>query len=159
MRQCLDRFNYPRAAPELGSSCTWTMSAIGLVLALFTVACAHMTAAPPANRGCGSPVEIGAVLSLLPPAPRYAQGIFTYRSVDYRITIRHREWQGYQGAGFVCGLGAPADIAGFYTVERGGAVLRNDNGVQIDLQPPLPAQPSPSKLDIQLAGALLPRQP
>jgi hypothetical protein len=135
------------------------VSAIGLALALLTVACAHLTAAPPANRHCGSPVEIGAVLSLLPPAPRYAQGIFTYRSVDYRITIRRWEWRTYQGPGFVCGLGAPADIAGFYTVEKGGAVLRNDNGVKIELETPLPAQPSAPKLEIQLAGALLPRQP
>jgi len=137
------------------------VSGIGLLFGLFTVACARITAATPANPACDSPLEIGTVLSLLPLAPPNAQGIFTYRSVDYRITIRNWEWQpgAYEGTGVVCGLGAPEDIAGLYTVEHGGVVLRNQNGVQIELQRPLPTKPHQPKMEFHLAGALLPRQP
>jgi hypothetical protein len=134
---------------------------IAVVLGLSIFSFAAMSDAGPLNRSCDSSLEIGTVSSLIPLSRTYAQGTFSYRKVDYSVKIRNwdAEPASYAGVGVVCGLGAPADIEGLYTVDPHGEVWRNKNGVQIDMHPPLPVLPSPPELEIKFAGAVLPRQP
>jgi hypothetical protein len=134
---------------------------IAIVLGLSMFFCAPISGAGSPNRSCDSSLEIGTVSSLIPLGRTYAEGTFSYRKVNYSVKIRNWDVEpgSYAGVGVVCGLGAPADIEGLYTLDPHGEVWRNENGVQIDMHPPLPVLPSPPELEIKLAGPLLPRQP
>jgi len=110
---------------------------------------------------CDTPLEINSTASFLSSTPHDGEGILIFRGISYRFTVSNwpSNLEAYHATGTACGLDIPMDITGSYRIEATGGVWRNQNTVEIHVQPPLPAPPKSDELDVRLSGALLPRQP
>jgi hypothetical protein len=107
------------------------------------------------------PLKISSTFSILGSTNAQAEGIFTYRGVDYRVTVGDwpARYPDYKGQGHVCNLRSPGELSGSYKVES-AEVWRNEDGIEIHMEPPINLSSSkPKALDMHLAGAVLPRQP
>ena len=128
-------------------------------MTFFMWACASSSAIAPAKPACDIPIEIETTHSLIPQTTPHAEGIFTYRGINYSAVIRN--WAGgenYRGTGVVCGISTPAAIEGRYTPDSDGRTWRNQGGVTITVQPPMAIPADPPALEVHFAGALLPRE-
>lgn len=132
-----------------------------ILLSLLAVSC---TAGYQPKQGRGEPsasISISTGPSLLPAVPLPCDGSFACRGIDYHVKIHHLLIGpgSYAGTGTVYGLDWPEDIAGTYSAEPGGKVWHNQEGVEIDLTPPITTLANAGKFEIELVGSTLPRQP
>ncbi len=132
---------------------------IGLAI-IGTVGCSSIPSPAAASHiNCDVPLEISSTVSIFGSTNAQAEGIFTYRGVDYRVTVRDWPASYYKGHGHVCNLGSPGELSGLYKGDS-AEVWRNEDGVEIHMEPPVKLSSSkPKTLNIHLAGAVLPRQP
>ena len=126
-------------------------------LCLVMASCTAVTGRPQGPHEPTVPIEVSAGQTLMAIGPVPCEGIFTYRGLSYLVEIEGCA-TGYAGAGTVQGLDWPGAIAGDYSREAGSRIWRNQNGVTIELSPPIQSVASTRQLRIYYSGPNLPRQ-
>jgi hypothetical protein len=127
-----------------------------IAICLLAASCSEINGgAGPASEAAVT-IRISVGPSLIATGAPMCEGLLSYRGVIYHLHIDGCP-QGYTGTGTMLGLKWPQAAAGDYTTQSAGKSWFNQNGVEIDLTPPIPASNS-EHLRIHYAGAALPRQ-
>jgi hypothetical protein len=133
-------------------------SRFAIVICLLTTSCGGIS---PGAKGASEtmvPIRLSAGPSLIATRQPLCEGLFSYHGVIYHVEIEGCP-QSYIGTGRVLGLRWPQAVAGDYRAQSTGERWLNQNGVEIDLTPPIQTSNNSGQLRIHYAGAALPRQP
>ena len=103
-------------------------------------------------------IRLSAGPSLIHNRQPFCEGLLSYRGVIYHVEVDGCP-KGYIGTGTVLGLRGPQTVAGEYSTPSDGERWLNQNGVEIDLSPPIQSSSDHGRLKVHYAGAALPRQP
>jgi hypothetical protein len=129
-----------------------------MVICLLANSCSGISGGANGTSEPPVPIRLSAGPSLIATRQPLCEGVLAYHGVIYHVEIDGCP-QSYIGTGTVRGLRWPQAVAGDYRTPSDGERWLNQNGVEIDLTPPIKAPNNSGQLRIHYAGAALPRQP